>query len=312
MDAFNRGLAEVDCPLDFLVKLGPDYFEKLLGKFEEQPNLGIATGYCATTSGSTVKSDQTPEHHVRDSTKLCRGQCYKQIGGLIFANRTILVCVTIYTEKHRMIYLNKERIIFNQQYGDYHMHSDYVDGRNTISEMCARAVQNGLKTIAITEHVRRKLTYSFDDYVEEIKRAREKSEIEILIGCETKIMDVEGNIDITDNIVRKCDIVLISFHGFPEVTMSEYISTIEKAFGKNEFARIWAHPFLLARKQSLILEETNYHEIISILKNHNVVYERNMKYDLPPQRFNEMADRYNLDYIIGSDSHDISMLRTLK
>ncbi|MGA2622482.1 MAG: glycosyltransferase family A protein [Bacteroidota bacterium] len=89
VDAFNRGLAEVDCPFDFLVKLDADldfesdYFEKLLRKFEEDPKLGIAGGYCATTSGSTVKLDSSPEYHVRGATKMYRRECFEQIGGLV-------------------------------------------------------------------------------------------------------------------------------------------------------------------------------------------------------------------------------------
>ena len=49
--------------------------------------------------------------------------------------------------------------------GDWHVHTSYTDGKNTVYELCRRARENRLRLIAFTEHVRRTLTYRFEDLV---------------------------------------------------------------------------------------------------------------------------------------------------
>ncbi len=87
--AFNRGISEIDRQYDFLVKFDadlqfePDYFEKLLQKFTEDPQLGIGGGYCAIRNGKELTIDQPPDYHVRGATKMYRRECFEQIGGLV-------------------------------------------------------------------------------------------------------------------------------------------------------------------------------------------------------------------------------------
>src|SRR4051794_30083253 len=52
VEAFEHGVATLGSLPDIVVKLdadtsfGPDYFAQLLGRFEEEPSLGIASGTC--------------------------------------------------------------------------------------------------------------------------------------------------------------------------------------------------------------------------------------------------------------------------
>jgi len=74
-----------------------------------------------------------------------------------------------------------------------------------------------LELIAFTEHVRRNLDYDFDDFVAEVYSAKDKFDLEILAGCEAKVVDSEGRLDVSDDILKECEIVLGVFHRFEPV-----------------------------------------------------------------------------------------------
>jgi poly-beta-1,6-N-acetyl-D-glucosamine synthase len=78
---------------EFLVKLDadvafdPDYFERCLQKFSEEPQLGIGGGLiCEKRNGGLVSElSDMPSFHVRGATKIYRRACWDAIGGLIQA-----------------------------------------------------------------------------------------------------------------------------------------------------------------------------------------------------------------------------------
>jgi len=89
VDVFNQGYSAISVSdWDYVVKLdadisfSPDYFEKLLLKFEANRRLGIASGITyLPKSGSWVREDVLPDHPVGPS-KVYRRQCWQAIGGL--------------------------------------------------------------------------------------------------------------------------------------------------------------------------------------------------------------------------------------
>lgn len=88
--AFNRGCAETEgVPYDFIVKLdcdlsfGPDYFEKLLGRFRDNGRLGIASGvYLERDGAGSWNEVMMPSYHAAGASKVMRRQCFESIGGL--------------------------------------------------------------------------------------------------------------------------------------------------------------------------------------------------------------------------------------
>ena len=60
--------------------------------------------------------------------------------------------------------------------GDWHVHTNYVEGENSVTEMCEQAEKNGLKMIAFTEHVRKELDYDFNALVKDVEKARKVAE----------------------------------------------------------------------------------------------------------------------------------------
>jgi poly-beta-1,6-N-acetyl-D-glucosamine synthase len=94
MDSFYAGFAAIhNDTWDFVVKLdgdlsfAPDYFEKCLEHFANEPTLGVGGGtVCSQVDGELhVDSVGDPPFHVRGATKIYRRACWDQIAPLIKA-----------------------------------------------------------------------------------------------------------------------------------------------------------------------------------------------------------------------------------
>jgi glycosyltransferase involved in cell wall biosynthesis len=90
VDTFDEGferLAGVDW--DFVVKLDadlsfePDYFERLLQRFDENPRLGMASGKTYLMEDGHKRIEWCHDEHVRGPAKMYRAECYEEIGGLV-------------------------------------------------------------------------------------------------------------------------------------------------------------------------------------------------------------------------------------
>ncbi len=90
---FNTGYRQVEnLDFDFVVKLdcdvsfAPDYFERLLGEFQADPQLGIASGvYEECRAGSDWRVVEMPAYHAAGATKMIRRKCFEEIGGFVVA-----------------------------------------------------------------------------------------------------------------------------------------------------------------------------------------------------------------------------------
>jgi glycosyltransferase involved in cell wall biosynthesis len=87
--AFNWGLARVDAQAyDFIGKLdgdtelAPTYFEDLLARFREDPQLGIGGGIRVERDGDGWRDLKVPREHVPGALKLYRRACFEAIGGM--------------------------------------------------------------------------------------------------------------------------------------------------------------------------------------------------------------------------------------
>ena len=100
---------------------------------------------------------------------------------------------------------------------DYHTHTPYSHGANTIAENVARAKEIGLQQIGISDHgyshiiygLRRKETKK---YIAECKKAEEEYGIKVLVGIEANIRSVSGDADITEKDYENFDIYLCGHH----------------------------------------------------------------------------------------------------
>ena len=105
-------------------------------------------------------------------------------------------------------------------FGDYHTHSIYSrnnHGKGTVLENASVAADKGLKQIAITDHgfnheffgIRRK---NLPQLQEDILNAKEITGVDILLGVESNIISLDGDIDVKEEDYQYLDILLMGFH----------------------------------------------------------------------------------------------------
>src|SRR6266567_4224361 len=90
--AFNAGLERVQGSLEFELvgnldadlSFDPEYLEFLIGKFAEDPRLGVAgTPFTEDGGYDTARDSFEGENHVAGGCQLFRRQCFENVGGYI-------------------------------------------------------------------------------------------------------------------------------------------------------------------------------------------------------------------------------------
>jgi len=195
------------------------------------------------------------------------------------------------------------------QTGDWHSHTKYTDGRNTVMEMCRQAEKNRMELIAFTEHVRRKLSYDFDKLVKDVRNVRKKfPNLKILVGCEAKVLDPKGSLDVSQKTLGKCDIVLATFHSFPHSSKREMESALKNML-RNPEVDIWTHPITFFQKCPLC--EKDVYKIIRACIKNNVLVENNIRPCYRSRNLIEACRKMGANIVTGSDAHGIEDLRIL-
>ena len=101
---------------------------------------------------------------------------------------------------------------------DYHTHTIYSHGKGTIEENVKVAISKSIKTLGISDHGYRHLTYGIklkdlQKMKDEIDNLNVKyNDINILLGMECNILDDKGNIDVNDKVIELCDYIMAGYH----------------------------------------------------------------------------------------------------
>ena len=147
--------------------------------------------------------------------------------------------------------------------GDYHTHTPFSHGKNTVDENAAKAKELGLKQIGISDHgfshvafgVRRK---QMQDYVEECKKASQKYGIDVLVGMEANIRGVSGKADLKEKDYEDFDIYLCGKHVF--VWYSSFVDMVRYGWGN-----LWNDKVAKSPSNGLIKRNTRAY--INVIKN---------------------------------------------
>lgn len=98
--------------------------------------------------------------------------------------------------------------------GDHHVHSTFSnDALSSLGDNVAAAVEAGLNTIRLVDHVRSSSDW-VADYLAAVAKLRIPAELTVLTGVETKILDISGSLDIPA-LPSGIDRILIADHQFP-------------------------------------------------------------------------------------------------
>ena len=74
-------IVKLDCDMEF----SPDYFERLLAKFQQDDRLGIASGIYLELQDGKWKPVWMPSYHACGASKVIRAKCWEDIGGFVAA-----------------------------------------------------------------------------------------------------------------------------------------------------------------------------------------------------------------------------------
>ena len=101
--------------------------------------------------------------------------------------------------------------------GDLHVHTDWSDGRHTLEQMAATALEQGHRYIAICDHARRLREGRLERQAEEIAALNGRLEgLSVLSGVEVDIR-ADGSLDLPDEELAGRDWVMASIHsGFDQ------------------------------------------------------------------------------------------------
>ena len=190
--------------------------------------------------------------------------------------------------------------------GEWHIHTSYTDGENTIDEYCKAAIELGIPIIAITEHFRRNPTYDFDKYLKEIWEAKiNYPNLIVVSGVEVKILE-DGTLDASLRDLLKVEYVIGSIHSFPvdEVT---YYNAVWRAVNM-PLISTWGHPMKFLKENKFKPDKDIITPILKRMKNNNIWLEKNTKYGVPPKNWLATASKLGVTIVEANDIHSVEEL----
>jgi len=186
--------------------------------------------------------------------------------------------------------------------GEWHIHTSYTDGNNSVFEYCEKAIEVGIPLLTFTEHVRKNLNYDFNSFLNEVEKAREEFDLIILSGCEAKVLP-NGELDVEEWILREVDYPIFAFHSFPE-DIDIYIESLNSVL-RNRYVNAWAHPGAFLSRNGLELPERDLIYIFKLMGKQDVLLEMNRKYSVPSEKWISVARNYTVRLVNGNDIHSI-------
>lgn len=205
---------------------------------------------------------------------------------------------------------------------DFHCHTNYSDGMNSIEEMVRAAINIGLKTLTITDHVR-KDTKWIPDYLREIKyvRDRYRNKINILSGFEVKVLNLYGDLDAKEEWYNLVGIVLGAIHSIPSdngffsegdtINKDLILSYWRKAFlglMKNKKVTIIAHPFSELKLYGLCINKDIEDMLLSLARSEDKIIEISLRHLVPRNELIKRLLDAEINLVVGSDAHSVEEL----
>lgn len=203
---------------------------------------------------------------------------------------------------------------------DMHMHTNWTDGKNTVKEMYRKSCKKKLSHILFSEHSRRKSGEWFSKFAKEVKNLKKK-ECTAYVGTEVKILNYNGDLDLSNKISKSCDFIMASVHRFPGEKGDMIMS--RKNFKKSEAIQIeyklmcsainnpktdiLGHPFGMSIKRfGARPSKKLFLNIMRKCKNKKVAFEINNAYHYNKNWLLKKCIHENVYFSLGSNAHKVS------
>lgn len=210
--------------------------------------------------------------------------------------------------------------------GDYHTHSRFSDGRQSVEDIIRSARARGLKEIAVTDHGPLVAVIGVEkasDYLKtkaEIAAQPEYEDIRVLVGAEANIRDMQGTLDIPGEITEELDLLIAGLHPYTLPTSLEDGMGIfvqnslrhlgrrqrDKAIEHNTIAVLEAidkNPELDIISHPGLFFALDVYEVGRACARNDVLFEINCGHEFPDLSAIMEAERAGANFIINSDAH---------
>jgi DNA polymerase (family X) len=202
-----------------------------------------------------------------------------------------------------------ELIRLEDMRGDFHMHTTWSDGQNSIREMIEAARRRGYQYIAITDHTQSTSIANGntpDELLSEIAEidaaARDYDDIRVLKGAEVDILS-DGSLDMPFEVLDQLDWIVVSIHAGFHQSKEQITNRVIRAM-QTGYPNVFAHPTgrILGERAGY---EIDLEQVIAAAKKHNVRLELNAS----PYRLDlnsywlRVARQAGVGFVISTDSH---------
>ncbi len=202
-----------------------------------------------------------------------------------------------------------ELIRIEDMRGDFHMHTTWSDGQNSVREMIEAARRRGYQYIAITDHTQSTSIANGNTPAELLKEleeieaaAREYDDIRVLKGAEVDILS-DGSLDMPFDVLDRLDWIVVSIHAGFQQPKEQITERVIRAM-ETGYPNVFAHPTgrILGERAGY---EIDLEQVIAAAREHHVRLELNAS----PYRLDlnsywlRVARQAGVGFVISTDSH---------
>jgi DNA polymerase (family X) len=202
--------------------------------------------------------------------------------------------------------------------GDLQMHTPASDGKNSIEEMAAAALELGHEYIAITDHSKAvTVANGLDEkrmaaHIKKLHAADEKGlGIRVLAGSEVDILK-DGSLDYSDEILAQLDVVVCSIHSYFNLDRAAMTERMLAAI-ENPYTQIIGHPTgrLLLKRDAI---DYDMEKVLDACVKHGVAMECNSYPDRLDLKdvYLRMCKERGVKVVISTDSHNAGNLAFIR
>ena len=179
---------------------------------------------------------------------------------------------------------------------------------NTIQEMAKAAKEKGISLLGITEHSMTMPGTCSEIYFQNLWNAnRSYYGVQLLLGVELNIIDYNGTVDMSQELLKNLDIAIASIHNTIGYTVGTEVQNTEAVIGaiKNPYVNIIGHPDdgrIPLDYKEVVKAAKEYRKILEI-NNNSISSEFRLNAYENEKKMLKICKEYEVPIIIGSDAH---------